>query len=109
MTAHWVFNNGNTQVKAKIEVGPLADGVFQVRVNEGATESSHRVTLNPQYLDRLTAGKIEAPELIRRSFEFLLDREPKESILSRFDLQDIQRYFPDFERTIDRQISSAQR
>jgi hypothetical protein len=109
MTAHRIFNSGNTQVKAKIEVESLADGVFQVRVNEGATESSHRVTLKPQYLNRLTAGKIEAPELIRRSFEFLLDREPKESILSRFDLQDIQRYFPDFERTIERQISSSQR
>jgi hypothetical protein len=109
MTVRWIFSNGNTQMKAKIEVESLADGVFQVRVSEGATESSHRVTLKPQYFNRLTAGKIEAPELIRRSFEFLLDREPKESILSRFDLQDIQRYFPDFERTIERQVSSAQR
>jgi hypothetical protein len=109
MTAPWIFNSGNTQMKAKIEVEPLADRAFQVRVTEGATESSHRVTLKPQYLNRLTAGKIEAPELIRRSFEFLLDREPKESILSRFDLQDIQRYFPDFERTIERQVLSAQR
>ena len=89
----------------KIEVEPLADGAFQVRVIEGATESSHRVTLKPEYLNRLTAGKIEAPDLIRRSFEFLLEREPKESILSRFDLQDIQRYFPDFERAMERQIS----
>jgi hypothetical protein len=92
-------------MKAKLEVESLAEGVFQVCVIEGATESSHRVTLKPEYLNRLTAGKIEAPELIRRSFEFLLEREPKESILSRFDLQDIQRYFPDFERTIERQIS----
>ncbi len=96
------------QAKAKIEIEPLADGVFQVCVIEGATESSHRVTLKPHYLNRLTAGKIEAPELIRRSFEFLLEREPKESILSRFDLQDIQRYFPDFERTIERNLPSPQ-
>lgn len=93
------------QTKAKIEVEPLADGSFQVRVVEGPTESSHRVTLKPEYLNRLTAGKIEPPELIRRSFDFLLEREPKESILSRFDLQDIQRYFPDFERAMERQIS----
>ena len=92
-------------MKAKIDVEPLTEGAFQIRVVEGATESAHRVTLKPEYSNRLTAGKIEAPELIRRSFEFLLEREPKESILSRFDLQDIQRYFPDFERTIERQIS----
>jgi hypothetical protein len=96
-------------MKAIIHVESLADGVFQVRVKEDATESSHRVTLKPEYVNRLTSGKIEATDLIRRSFEFLLDREPKESILSRFDLQDIQRYFPDFERTIERQVSSAQR
>jgi len=91
-------------MKATIDVEPLADGAFQIRVVEGATESAHRVTLKPEYSNRLTAGKIEAPALIRRSFEFLLEREPKESILSRFDLQDIQRYFPDFERTIELQI-----
>jgi hypothetical protein len=92
-------------MNAKINVESLSDGAFQVRVSEGATESSHRVTLRPEYLKRLTAGKIDATELLRRSFEFLLDREPKESILSRFDLQDIQRYFPDFERAMERQIS----
>ena len=95
-------------MKATVQVEALEDAAFQVRVKEGATESSHRVTLKPEYLNRLTGGKIEAPDLIRRSFEFLLGREAKESILSRFDLQDIQRYFPDFERTIERQVSSAQ-
>ena len=92
-------------MKTQIHVEPLADGAFQVRVVEGAGESSHRVTLKPEYLTRLTAGKIESQELVRRAFEFLLEREPKESILSRFDLQDIQRYFLDFEREIERRLS----
>ena len=43
-----------------------------------------------------------AEELVRRSFEFLLEREPKESILSRFDLTVISRYFPEYERLISR-------
>jgi hypothetical protein len=92
-------------MKSQIQVEPLADGAFQVRVSEGAMVSAHRVTLKPEYLNRLTAWKIEPQDLIRRSFEFLLEREPKESILSRFDLQDIQRYFPDFERAIEREVS----
>lgn len=36
-------------------------------------------------------------ELIRRSFRFLLEREPKESILPRFAITDIARYFPEYE------------
>jgi hypothetical protein len=92
-------------MKAQIQVEPLADGAFQVRVIEGTAESSHRVTLKPEYLNRLAHGKLESPELIRRAFEFLLEREPKESILPRFDLQDIQRYFPSFEREIERRLA----
>jgi hypothetical protein len=92
-------------MKAQIHVEPHADGAFQVRVIEGASESSHRVTLKPEYLNRIAAGKVESQELIRRAFEFLLEREPKESILSRFDLQDIQRYFQDFEREIGHRLS----
>jgi hypothetical protein len=33
-----------------------------------------------------------------RAFEFLLERESKESILGSFGLSVIGRYFPDFER-----------
>jgi len=38
--------------------------------------------------------------LVRRSFEFLLAREPKESILKKFDLALIQKYFLEYENTI---------
>jgi hypothetical protein len=37
---------------------------------------------------------------VKRSFEFLLEREPNTSILPEFDLSVIQRYFPEYERTI---------
>jgi len=39
-------------------------------------------------------------ELIRKSFEFLLEREPKESIFSKFNLQIINNYFPEYEKRI---------
>ena len=90
---------------AKISVEPLPDGAFQVRVVEGTTESSHRVTAKPEYLARLTSEKINAAEIVRRSFEFLIEREPKESILSRFDLQEIQRYFPSFDAEIRKRLA----
>ncbi len=41
---------------------------------------------------------------MRSSFGFLLEREPKESILGTFDLRVIGRYFPDYEREIARRM-----
>jgi hypothetical protein len=35
-------------------------------------------------------------ELVKKSFEFLLKREPKESILKEFDIMVIRKYFPEF-------------
>ena len=71
-----------------------------MRVVEGASESTHRVTLKPVDFERIAAGKAAPEELVRRSFEFLLEREPKESILARFDLPLIARYFPEYENEI---------
>lgn len=88
----------------RIEVEALEEGEFRVRVSDEKGETSHRVSVNPEYYQRLTGGRIERQELLRRSFEFLLEREPKESILGQFDLQAISRYFPEFEREIKRQL-----
>jgi len=41
-------------------------------------------------------------DLVRRSFEFLLERESPGSILGRFDLAVIQRYFPDYDHYFKR-------
>lgn len=90
---------------AKIQVEQLSDGVFQVKVIENATESSHRVTLRKEDYERVAQGKLAPAELVKRSFEFLLEHEPKESILARFDVRDISRYFPNFEREIKLRIS----
>ena len=38
------------------------------------------------------------------SFRFLLEREPKESILRSFDLTVISRYFSEYEREITRRV-----
>ena len=90
---------------SRIEVEALSDGEFRVRVIDADSESSHWVTLNPEHYNRLTRGKIEPQELVKRSFQFLLEREPKESILNQFDLQVIGRYFPEYEREMQRQLA----
>jgi len=89
---------------AEIHIEKLKDGEFRVRVKEAGSESQHRVTLGEADYQKLSGGKIDAGELIKRSFEFLLAREPKESILSQFDLPLIGRYFPEYERELKRRI-----
>jgi hypothetical protein len=90
---------------AKIELEKIDNSKFRVRVTESGSDTTHDVTVSPKDYTRLTNGKVEPEELVRRSFEFLLEREPKESILKRFDLSLISRYFPEYEREIKRRLS----
>ena len=92
---------------AKIEVEKTGNLEFLVRIIEKGGESTHAVTLNQADYARLAGGMMEPEELVRRSFEFLLEREPKESILSRFDLSVISRYFPEFESEIKRKVPKS--
>jgi len=69
---------------------------FTVKVEE----KEYNIGLDDEYWQDLTGGKIAKEELIKKSFEFLLEREPKESILSRFNLRIINQYFPEFEEEI---------
>jgi hypothetical protein len=52
--------------------------------------------MSRQDFDRWSRGR-SAEELVRDSVGFLLEREPKESILREFDLSVIKRYFPDYD------------
>ncbi len=90
----------------KIEVEIVSEGTFRVRVIEGKSETSHVVTLKPADCDRIARGKLEPAELVRMAFEFLLENEPKESILGRFDLPLIGRYFPNFEPEMRRRLAT---
>jgi hypothetical protein len=86
-----------------VEVTPEPDGWrCKVTVADPTSETTHDVRVSRADLDRLHPGADDPGDLVRRSFEFLLAREPKESILRSFDLAVIGRYFPDYERTIRR-------
>jgi hypothetical protein len=75
---------------------------FEVTVEEAGSRSVHRVTVSREDLARMAGEDASPEELVRRAFRFLLEREPKESILTRFDLRDIGSYFPEFEREFGR-------
>jgi hypothetical protein len=80
---------------------------FEVVVREGQGETRHQVMMARETSDRLTAGKHRPEKCLEAVFWFLLDREPKESILSRFDVTVISRYFPEFERELPRYLSQS--
>ena len=87
-----------------IRVETRSETEFDVTIEEGGSSSSHHVTVRPETLERVGGGAPPA-ELVQRSFEFLLEREPKEAILGRFDLEVISRYFPEYEGEIRRLLS----
>lgn len=76
-----------------------------VSVGTGSGATSHEVIVSPQDLKRLAGGATDPSQLVAASFEFLLERESKYSILRRFDLAVIARYFPEYPDKIIRRLT----
>lgn len=86
-----------------IEVRQIRTGdpmEFEVTVKEEQTLTRHRVSMTQETFQKLARGVDDPVRLVEAAFRFLLDREPKESILSRFDITVISRYFPEFETRV---------
>ncbi len=77
---------------------------FQVTVKDGRGETRHRVTLQKADYEDLVGERASPEALVRESFQFLLEREPKEAILRSFDLTVIGRYFPEYRREIVKRL-----
>lgn len=84
---------------ATIKVTIIDETTYQVTLVANST-TSHEVSVDKTYAQKLTAGKISTAELVKKSFEFLLERESNTSILRRFDLSVISRYFPEYEQEV---------
>jgi hypothetical protein len=82
-----------------ITIEKMNETTFKVTVADQTT-TTHTVTAAPDYWQKITEGAVSAEKLVKKSFEFLLEREPNTSILGTFDLPVIQRYFPEYENTI---------
>jgi hypothetical protein len=77
---------------------------FDITVRDAKGASHHHVTIERKTCERL-GGAAHTPErVLEAAFRFLLDREPKESILGRFDVSVIARYFPEFEQELPRYL-----
>ena len=86
-----------------VRAEPHEDGwVCAVAVDESGMQTAHRVTVGRSDLERWGAGpdRADVEDLVCRSFEFLLEREPPTAILKEFELAIIQRYFAEYDRII---------
>ncbi|MGA3217629.1 MAG: hypothetical protein ABSE77_00925 [Acidimicrobiales bacterium] len=77
-------------------VSRQGDGAYAVRVRGPKSETSHVVSVPAALAQSLGLSDLPGEELVRASFAFLLDREPAGSILPRFSLESISRYFPEY-------------
>ncbi len=76
--------------------------VCEVGVDHSGQHTRHTVKVSAAELARWGRGDQleDVEDLVGRSFDFLLRREPPTSILRTFDLSAIQRYFPEYDREI---------
>lgn len=73
---------------------------FSVRVVDEAGESRHEVRMSRTTFKSLTKDSHSPEQCVDAAFRFLLDREPRQAILTRFDINLISTYFPDFEQIL---------
>lgn len=82
---------------------PTADGATcAVVVTDGTGSGDYQVTVTDPAFD-------DHERLVRETFDFLLEREPRTAILSSFDLSVVGRYFPEYPDEIRRRMGRPDR
>jgi hypothetical protein len=88
-----------------VECGAAGAGwTCSVTVGDDAGATHHEVRVSAADLERFGAGSLDPDVLVRASFDFLLEREARESILRSFELPLIGRYFPEYPDEIVRRL-----
>jgi hypothetical protein len=92
--------------KTQIRITSAQPPRYVVEVEEGASRTRHEVMAQEDDVRRYAgSASVSAERLLEASFQFLLEREPKESILRQFDLPVIEKYFPEYPREIRKRLA----
>jgi hypothetical protein len=83
---------------------PGSGFTFDVIVGDLRGESQHRVTIEANEAERWAKLGAEPSRCAEAVMRFLLDREPRESIMSAFDMGVVRRYFPEFDEAFPRYL-----
>lgn len=76
----------------------------EVRVGDDPEATRHQVAVTDEDLARLAPAGTSVERVVETSFDFLLEREPRESIQRAFALRVIGRYFPEYEGEIRQRL-----
>lgn len=92
-----------------VSVSADGEGRFRVEVEGSGPSMTYAVEVPDGLADELGWGDRPEAELVRVSFEFLLEREPPGSILRNFNLDVIGSYFPEYRSEMRRRSPGARR
>ena len=85
---------------------PTTDGwQCSVTVGDDPAATSHEVSVDRVTLNDMAPG-VPPEELVRISFQFLLEREPRQSIMRSFELPIIGRFFGDYRDEMERRLAT---
>jgi hypothetical protein len=93
---------------ARVEIKKIAENqifIYQVTVKDDGSETQHKVSINRTDLIRITGGHQNADDIIKKSFDYMLQKVKKEKIPKQLDFTAIGRYFPEFEEEITKIIN----
>jgi hypothetical protein len=84
---------------------------YEVEVTESdgsGSQTTHQVTMDKgYYMDLTEKGRIIPEEFVKKSCEFLLERESKDSILRQFEIAQINDFFPEYEKEIKKVVDRS--
>jgi hypothetical protein len=91
----------------RIEITPGGEHNYTVTLRDAGNTTRHEISVPRTLTTELGLGPDDDERLVRASFEFLLERERPASILSRFDLDIIGHYFPEYVATVRHRIERS--
>jgi hypothetical protein len=84
---------------------PGSGFTFDVIVRDLRGESRHQVTIDAKEAGHWAKLGAEPSRCVEAVMRFLLDHEPKEAIMSAFDMGVVRRYFPEFDEAFPRYLA----
>ena len=90
-------------------LSPLDDNrwsyLVEVTESDGSgSQTRHKVSMDKKYYEKISTGIVGPEDFVKKSFEFLLKREGKYSVLKEFNIKQISEYFPEYETEIKKII-----
>ena len=92
----------------QIEIGQETENATQwaydVQVHDNGRTHRYRVTLSFSDYDLWSKGRVSPSRVVEAAFEFLLDQESPDQIMSKFDCSVIRRYFPGVDKALPKRV-----